>query len=486
MISGPLLDFAPARQTYDALRARIIYLDRTAVPKWQQAVLQRDKFEVPQIEPPIMENLAAAGYQVVGAERTWVPRVLSIIFWSCGGVFVFLVARRLAGDPGPIVSVAIYLLMPFAIFASRSFQPDPLMVMLTMAAVLTIQRFHERPTPGRLAFASAVSAFAILSKPPIPIFFLWSVFAALALQRDGFTSRLKRRSTLFFATASSLPSLAYYVWGTFIDSFLRGHTQASLEPRLLLHASYWKGWVGMVATVLAYPAVGLAGVPSLLIVGALLGTLAVSLQILRRRSGSGFALLFGLLAGYFVFGLTFTLHISTHLYYSLPLVPIVALGAAPLSERAWKRLRVASPFVRVATLAACVLVAAGAGLKVERRYSSSSYGAEVRTYQEVGVATHHTAAAVSIDPLYTTPLLYYGWLGSSPLYAPDGQRVSAGQLRSSLSDLVHKFGHQRFLVVTALGELANQDSLRMFLRRRPEVISTPTFVIYSLRTSTGP
>ncbi|MBK9600225.1 MAG: hypothetical protein IPO36_00010 [Anaerolineales bacterium] len=40
----------------------------------------------------------------------------------------------------------------------------------------------------------------------------------------------------------------------------------------------------------------------------------------------------GLWAGYALFGIYFNYHISSHDYYSLPLIPIVALSLAPLAE----------------------------------------------------------------------------------------------------------------------------------------------------------
>jgi hypothetical protein len=49
-IAAPPLDFAPARQTYDALRARIIYLDGSeGLPSWKQAVLDHVRSHVPRL-----------------------------------------------------------------------------------------------------------------------------------------------------------------------------------------------------------------------------------------------------------------------------------------------------------------------------------------------------------------------------------------------------------------------------------------------------
>jgi 4-amino-4-deoxy-L-arabinose transferase-like glycosyltransferase len=250
-ISGPLLDFAPARETYDALRARIIYLDGERIPMWQRAVLDRDRREVPQIEPPVMEHLAVLSYRIAGGEKTWIPRLFSVLFWLMGGMFLYRLARRVAADPGPLIATAIYLLCPFSIFASRSFQPDPLMVMLTLAAVLAIVRFHERPGPERLAAAAGLSALAALSKPPIPIFFLWGVYLALAISRDGLRRGLTRRWLIVFGLVSFAPALAYYVWGIYVRGFLHGHTESSLQPQLWFTADFWRAGFGWLRTSLS-------------------------------------------------------------------------------------------------------------------------------------------------------------------------------------------------------------------------------------------
>ena len=88
-ISGPPLEFAPSRETYDALRARIIYLDGTRLPEWKQNVLHEVKRAVPQIEPPLMEHAAALAYRLAGSEQIWIPRLFSIMFWLVGGLFLF-------------------------------------------------------------------------------------------------------------------------------------------------------------------------------------------------------------------------------------------------------------------------------------------------------------------------------------------------------------------------------------------------------------
>lgn len=72
-----------------------------------------------------MESVAAAGYHLLGGERIWLGGTVSSVLWLLGGACLFLLARRLASDLAAGVAVAFYLFAPYAIAASRTFQPDP-------------------------------------------------------------------------------------------------------------------------------------------------------------------------------------------------------------------------------------------------------------------------------------------------------------------------------------------------------------------------
>jgi 4-amino-4-deoxy-L-arabinose transferase-like glycosyltransferase len=478
-ITAPPLDFAPARQTYDALGARIIYLDAShQLPGGKRAVLDQVRRQVPQIEPPVMEHLAAAGYRLVGSEQLWIPRLISVMFWLVGGGFVYRLAARLSRKPGPLISLALYLLLPFGIFGSRSFQPDPLMVMLSLGAFVAVVRFHERPSTKNLGLASGASALATLSKPAIPIFFLWGLFLALAIARQGLRRAVSSPYSLAFAAISFAPAAAYYVWGTVVNGFLRGHTTSSLDPTLLIQPSFWRGWMGMIASVVAYPLNGLSGIVGLIIDLALISL--VVLGLITTRSREGVALLSGLWIGYFVFGLAFTTHISTHSYYSLPLIPIIALSLAPVAVAACERLRGASRVAQASLALVCCLGAAGAALKVEERLWSRDYLRQVEVYQQVGTVVGHTTAAVHVDPSYDAPLLYYAWIASSPLYYPEGQRLQPSQIQQRLRQIETESGRPRFLIITAVTELQTQPRLRAFVRRLPVVSRTRDYSIFAL------
>src|SRR5215213_2364146 len=124
------LDFHPTRQLLSAIKARALYF-RTqpggVSPEHREIGIRQAKLKA-QVEPVILERLVAYTYRFTG-EQLWIGRIYSSLFWLIGGIFLFLLVRDLVSFEAALFSTAYYLLFPYAIIASRSFQPDPLMVM---------------------------------------------------------------------------------------------------------------------------------------------------------------------------------------------------------------------------------------------------------------------------------------------------------------------------------------------------------------------
>ena len=74
------------------------------------------------------------------------------LMWVLGGFLVFDLARRMLGEHRPatfaaaLISLAYTLVLPFAMQASRSFQPDPGMVMWVVVSVYALYRWMEHPS----------------------------------------------------------------------------------------------------------------------------------------------------------------------------------------------------------------------------------------------------------------------------------------------------------------------------------------------------
>jgi len=127
------LDFHPTRQLLSATKARAFYFRTKPVgisAEEREIGIRQAKLKA-QVEPVILERLVAYTYRFTG-EQLWVARIYSSLFWIIGGIFLFVLVRDLVCFDAAIFSTAYYLFFPYTIIASRSFQPDPLMVMFIL------------------------------------------------------------------------------------------------------------------------------------------------------------------------------------------------------------------------------------------------------------------------------------------------------------------------------------------------------------------
>ena len=311
------------RETQSGLLARRWYLGTGAdLPPWKQRVLAEVRRSVRPIEPPILDYLSALQFRL-GGENFWFPRLLSSLAWVLGGIFLYLIATRLTTPDGAVIALALYLAWPFAVWLGRHFMPDALMVFCLLAAVLAVVRHWELPSRQRFLVAAAVSSLATLIKPGVAFAYLVAVFAALAVSRRGLRALPRWGGQLAgFAALAALPALAYYVAGTRLADFIDSSADtARLTP----------GWWDAVSYLLRYPQPQelLAVLP----LAAALGGFALV------RSGPRRALLGGLGLGYLAFAWTFATYTSANPYYSLPLIPILALAIGVLGGATAERLR---------------------------------------------------------------------------------------------------------------------------------------------------
>ena len=101
-IGEPPMDFQSVRQYHSALLARGFY-------EWLSTGELRTMPPDGLIEPPILESVASFAYYLLGGEHIWMPRVLSASSWMVGGVFLYLLAKRMFSAGAALFSVAFYL-----------------------------------------------------------------------------------------------------------------------------------------------------------------------------------------------------------------------------------------------------------------------------------------------------------------------------------------------------------------------------------------
>ena len=473
-LNTPPLDFHPTRQYHSALIARSYYYElQKDIPDWQRQVAARSAQREPSLEPPILETLAAFGYRIAGGEYLWIPRLLSILFWLIGGVFLYSIALKISSFEGSIVALAFYLLLPFGVQASTSFQPEPMMIMFLILAIYLILVYAESPSTQNLIMSAVFSSLAILVKPN-NLFFVYGAYISITIyQQGGWRALFSRKSTVFFLI-SLLPALLFYGYGMFVAGYMRWKLQTSFIPQLLLQFNFWDGWLKRVRIVMGFTA----------FLGGALG-------VLLFRNGWQKFLLLGLWISYFVFVFAFTYHIHTHDYYHLPLILVVALswcsGATLLfqqinSQSKGKRWQ----FLLYTTILVAVILSAGTSIQAKRK--SPNYEGHIQTAIAIGGMVNHSTQTVVLDEFDGKSLMYYG--DFSGIYWPHGYDIRDAKLWNEPEmtakerfDMLNIDNTLHYFVITDLSELTAQRELNDFLRNNFTVLEeNESYLIFDLRS----
>lgn len=441
-LSAPLLDFHPTRQLFSAIKARGIYYQTLPnAPAWQKDLAKRQLENLAVIEPPILENIAAFFYGYFG-EQTAIPRTFSVIFWSLGGIFLFLLACNLTGSSvGAAAALAFYMFLPYGFHASRAFQPDPLMVMLVLLFWWAIENWGRVLSWKWTIIAGIGGGLAILVKFPAVFFVVGGALGAILAYAD-FRKVIRLPQTWVMVVLGILPPSLYLYYGLYVARFLRGEFEKRFYPEMLLTPIFYLRWFLKVDLVVSSLWLGLA----------LLGCL-----VLANRSSRIFLL--SLLGAYFVFGLVFDYHISSHDYYSLPLIPIVALGLAPLAAYLFSQLWEKIQTSRLQTwLATIVFLGVLSGLAVEQYLDlrTNDYRKQAKFWAQVGEVTGHQPGMIALTTDYGYPLLYYGWQNTDAWPpASDVKNIDAAFARLA--------GYKSYFLVTDFDEFEHQPKLKQRL-----------------------
>ena len=508
-ISNPPFDFATVRQYQSAHIARDYYFHTLeSIPEWRRnvAALNRERMGL-LLEPRIMEHLTVYGYRILGGEHLWFPRVLSSTFWLIGGIFLYLIARRISSPGVALFSTAFYLFMPFSILATRSFQPDPLMVMFLLFSIFMIVRYHEDPTLSRLFCTAIVSSLAILVKPN-SLFFIFGAFYSIDVFQRGIRKAIFSINILIFSVVSLAPTISYYVYGIWSNvGYLNELAQGSFLPHLIFKSYFWKGWFIRIGNVIGY-------IP---LAGALIGLFTV-------KDGRSRALLSGLWIGYGFFGMFFTMHIHTHNYYHLPFIPVVALSLVPVGlwirDFLYKKGKIAMLVVfAVVVIAGVSIVQMASGdsnsikkynLKIIadliginndfKKFIVGSFEREIQIAYEIGNIVGHSTNTVILSPYFGRAIAYEGELSGLPwpIQSSLRERKERGLKPLKKDELfnteyltIRTHGKYikytpDFFIITAFEEFEKQKDLKGFLNTNyPIIAQSEDYIIFDLRKMSG-
>lgn len=491
------LDVYETRQYIGAISARAIYYAAAPnIPQEQREFALAMRDHVGLLEPQILPMLAAWSYRLAGGEILWLPRAVSALCWVLGGVVILAIARRQVSFAAGMGAAAFYLFSPFAIIGSRTFQPDPMMVLLTLLTLILVVHYDDKPVGTRL-FAAMAALLGAMIVRPMASCFVFPVFLLLAVARHGAVKGSLHWHTVLFAFLPVIPPGVFYLQSAAQGGFITTHADFSFMPHLYWENYFWMGWLRNIGKVTGW-------IPFLAAVGT-----AIFLTKGKVRS-----VLLGLWLGYLGYGLLFNYHIYTHDYYSLPLIPVVALSLAPLFGMGLQVCRSVFGERRRILLAGVAIFGSGAvvlgGLRSYGMFSApvrgflkaavgidhhwlSYLGREdarnrqsVEDWEEIGRLVRHSRGVILLSKADGLAEMYHGrFMGKTwPTRSIIEQYRKLGRSLPNTTGDFERIAEEleaEYFVVTHVKDFADQTQFEWYVRAHyPLVAGSERFLVFSL------
>ncbi|MBI5945060.1 MAG: glycosyltransferase family 39 protein [Chloroflexi bacterium] len=472
-ITDPPLDFHSSRQLRNSLVARDIYYSLLpSATQEQRSLASSFANSVGKYEPPVIESIVALTYFFSGGENIASARVWETLFWLLAGIALFDLMRRAVSPWAGLIGLAYYLVLPFSVEVSRSFQPDPLMTSAFVIGIYFLYRWSESSGMQEQAPASKETwKWAILAGVFLGLatfvkiviaFFAGAAAVALVLftlKKDFW----KSGQVWAMATLTITPALLFYVLlnqGRSTEYFF-SWTVALMK--LITSTDFYTKWLSFLG--------GLFGLTMIFL--SIAGTF---LATPRLRW-----LLVSLWVGYLLYGLTLPFQMFTHSYYHIQLIPIVALGLAaalnPLVESAAGRGGVG----RAGFIAVIVAVIGFQAWVSRSVLVAEGFRHEPAFWQQVGEAIPADAKVIGLTQDYGFRLMYFGW--RKVTLWPYSTELA--EVRSGTVNFANRFDEltagKDYFLVTSFGQLDKQPSLKKLLDAYPIAIEGEGYVLYDLQ-----
>ena len=469
----PPLDFHPARQMHSALLSRGFYLIDGGYLKDQTPIYNRDAKILGMleawIEPPIYEKLTAGLYHLFDTVDLRIPRTTSILFWLIGGIGLMLLTDGLLGTAGMFGALCWYLFFPYGVIASRSFQPDIIMVCLLIWTMYLLHRWTSDINSLKLTLAAGLSAGLCILVKQVAAFPLGLAMAAGLISVNTIQKTLKNWRVWLAAMLALAPMLAYNYWGYFVKGFLVQQYQGRFFLSELLSPAFYVRWMRMIDQVFTVP----------LFFCAIIGVL-----MLREKSSRSAWL--GYFAGYILYGLSLPHHIGTHNYYQLLVFPFVAVGSGSLVKCAARGImKAARKQSRIlpasAVLAAVVLCGwwAADSVMTMHRTDYRAWPVRWQEWMDELEPSQDRINTIGIMDDYGGGMIYWG-LRNPGIWDTSVENMDDFD---ALVKLNTTFWNYKYLIVTDLEKFYEQPRLQHYLNDTASVYRQEAdYIIYELNT----
>lgn len=447
-LTDPPLDYFPQRQLRGAIIARAIYyrlLPSIDPATRDQAIFLANTMD--RREPSVFEGLVAVTYLVTGGESLWLARVYSILFWLLGGIALFALARRMTSSLAAIAPLIYYFFLPWSVIFSRIFQPDLIMVMLTLWVAYTLFRWGESPSWKWALLTGLLAGLAAYIKLPAA-FPIVLMLVGMVLVTLGFKLAIRSPQVwVMWGLFLIFPAIYYLFiipgestgWLDFSLGLLKNLVQPSFYIRWVIFAG---GMVDLGVAIISFVGIWLLPKKARIIPLALWG-------------------------GYLLYGLAFSYHITTHEYYSIPLIPAIALSLAPIAGLIFDRITRrghAAEWALVAVLVFSVGYSAWIGRSI---LVGKNYRSEAIAWQKMGQAFPKEGDLIGITHEQGYRIAYYGMRHVTPwpyTYADEQALAGSADPQAEFDALFESAtSGQDYFVVTLMNDFDHQTMLKDYL-----------------------
>jgi 4-amino-4-deoxy-L-arabinose transferase-like glycosyltransferase len=350
--------------------------------------------------------------------------------------------------------------------ASRSFQPDPLLTAGIVWGWWGMLRWHRQPTWKWTVIAGLLAGLAIFIKSTA-VFFIGPAWVGLILAEMGIKQAIRSKQVWALAGLTVLPYALFHIYGMYIVGLLGGQFSLRFFPNLWIDPVTYLRWKGMIASTLVFE-----------------WFLAALLGIFLIRGKGPRTLFIAVWVGYFVYGMTFSHHISTHDYYQLPFVPAVAVGLAAAAQVVVNRLQAPKAVLYPVLIGATLLWVTLNAWDVRVALKRDDYRGDAAFWSMLGEKLEGKSV-VSITPDYGYRLAYWGWTPSQNwLSSGDfNYRALAGQEFDMEKMFREEVAGKDVFLVTMFGELDRQPKIKGLLYENyPLLEEDEEYAIFDLQT----
>jgi hypothetical protein len=466
-LTDPPLDYAAARQLRSAMIARGKYYSTLDdVPEWQLDIAQKQQNIHGMIEPEIIENITVATYRIIGEEKVWIARIYSSLFWVLGGLALYSLTRFMVSDDGSVIALIYYLFAPFGLVASRTFQPDPLMTAMIITAWMSFFHWY-RTSSWKWAILAGITAGAAMYIKSTSVFFLLFGMAVVVLSRKKILDTIKDFQVWVIVLLSGIPALSYTIYGIFISGELESQLKGRFFPQMWTDPDFYLQWKNAISNVTGHYLILIIGLVGLFLI---------------KQKRDRFFLLF-IWVGYLLYGFGFSYHISTHYYYTLPVIPLLAVSLGEIADRLimWFKKTKLTSLVLVGTSLMVIAGMAGGYYILVRK----DFRHEPPYYQKVANFVEPEAKIVALSQDYGYRLSYFGWRVVYPWKGKEDLRYI--ELRDSTVDpFSERFSEfttdYDYFIITRMSEFRRQEALFNELNEHyPIVEEGGGYMIFDLR-----